>query len=405
MSIRTTSPSRQRAFANRMLALCLALVSAGTLSGCGGFWQPITSTTTTNTGTGDFVYVGKAGSSTLAGYVIGTGGSLTAIAATLTLAGPPTSLVISPNNEFLYAGTASGIYGYSISSTGTLTTLNSGTALASFSVGPMAISPDGNWLVAMPSSYVVGPGYLYPLSSTTGLIGNGSALSIPSGGTSEAVQFAPTEATATVSTIAASFGSAGVVTYTFGTNTVTGGAASYVQTLPVSTIVANASDNGLIWNSAGTAIYFVSGGADQTLYTYPVTSTTGVIGSVAGSVPTGVNPTALSFDQSGAYIYVTNTGITTVTAGTTISGYTVATSGSTTTFSPLSTSPFSAVGSAPEAIINAGDYILAVNEVGPPDLLLYTVDTTTAGRLYVTSSENTQLGGTLGADVVIAATN
>jgi 6-phosphogluconolactonase (cycloisomerase 2 family) len=404
---------------HRILSMAFAaaaLVFTGALTGCAGFWQPITTTTMNNTGIGDFVYVGKNSSTTLAGYQIGTGGTLTAIGSGLTVGAAPTSLVISPNNEFLYAGTISGIYAYSISSTGALSALNGGNAIAVFSIAAMDISADGNWLVAITTTPVTGSaGYLYQISSTTGLIvGTGGAqLTAPATGIGQSVQFAPNEAGATVSTIAASFGTAGIYTYTFLTSTTSGGYQAVISQLPVSTLVANASDNGLIWNSAGTAIYFVSGGgSDSTLYSYAVNSTTGVIGTSAlGSISTGAtgtNPTALSFDSSGTYIYVTNSG-TLVTQGSTISGFTVTSSGSSTTFTALSTSPFPTNGTDPSAIINAGSYILAVNQTGPPDLLLYTVDSTTPGRLYVTSSEYTTYNvnnpTTPGSGVSIAATN
>lgn len=406
MSIRT--PFRT----GKAIALATVLFCTSALTGCASFFTPVNNTTTgSNNGTGDFVYVGKNGSSSLAAYQIGTGGSLTALTGTgFSISSSPTALAISPNNNFLYVGTTGGFFGYSISSSGTISALNGGMALASsFPVAAMDISADGNWLVVISSTPSTGAGILYPLSSVTGLIGSGAQLTAPATGIGQAVQFASNEASATTSTIAASFGTAGVYLYTFNTNTTNGGSPTFISpALIPSTAPANASDNGLIWNSAGTAIFFVGGGTDQTLYGFPVNSATGVFSNGTG-ITTGVNPTALTFDATGAFIYVTNQGTSGVsgTPGTTISGYSVTSNSGVPAFSVLSSSTFSSSGSGPGAIINAGPYVMVVDQTGPPDLVLYSVDSTNPGRIFVTSSETTGLTATASTtpSVVIAATN
>jgi 6-phosphogluconolactonase (cycloisomerase 2 family) len=411
MSIRRTTPR----ILNIVFAAA-ALVCVSALAGCASFFTPVNGTTTgSNNGTGDFVYFGKNNSSTLAGYQIGTGGSLTPITGTApTLVSPPTALVISPNNQFLYVGTSTNIYAYSISTTGILTPLNSGQSLSAFPVAAMDISPDGNWLVVVPTSQAASStstGLLFPLSSVTGLFtSTGVGFQVPATGLGQSVQFAPNEATSPTSVFVASYGTGGIATYTFSTNTTVGvgGVPSLPISLPVST-VANASDNQVIWNSTATQIYFVSGGGDQTLYTYNVSSTTGAItgapgGGPAGSIATGTNPTALTFDNSGTFVYVTDQG---AANAANISGYTATTSGSATNFAVLGTSPFSTSGTGPDAILNAGPYVMAVNQVGQPDLVLYSVDSTSAGRLFVSSSETTTLISTpsTSPSVVIAATD
>ncbi len=152
------------------LGLLGSIVLGGTmlpLAGCGSFFQcenkpacpASTGTTTTGTSSSvDYAYVaystvvGSSTTSTLVGYNL-AGGALTQVA-NVSLPFIPVAIAVSPNNEYLYVAsipgtTNGGVFGYSISSTGNLTALSSGAALAGDQVGAMAISPDGEYLYTL----------------------------------------------------------------------------------------------------------------------------------------------------------------------------------------------------------------------------------------------------------------
>ena len=142
------------------LSLLAAMLS---LDGCGSFFQcekascpaPVTTgtgSTPTPTPTGaDYAYVANssAGTTALSEYSITTN-ALNSLGS-IQLGYIPVALSVSPNDQFLYVASVSGIaspgiYLYTIGTSGTLTVANGGNPLATDTVGSMAISPDGNWL-------------------------------------------------------------------------------------------------------------------------------------------------------------------------------------------------------------------------------------------------------------------
>ena len=127
--------------------LCLA--SLLFLAGCKGFWDlpastPSNPTTPTTLSSGVF-YVLDQTTKEVVGYAI-TSGTLGAISGgTQTLSAAPFSIAVAPNGGFLYVGTVSGIYLYTIGSGGALSIGNNGAAIASDIPASMVIS--GSWLV------------------------------------------------------------------------------------------------------------------------------------------------------------------------------------------------------------------------------------------------------------------
>jgi 6-phosphogluconolactonase len=398
-------------------ALISILFCAGMFTGCGGFFSAITTTTTNNTGTGfDLVYAGKNSSNSFVGYAITSSGLTAVTGSPFSLSSPPLSMAITPADTFLYVGTATAIYGYSIAAGGALTVLNGGSPVANAPsslapVSAMDISPDGGWLVVTNTTGGVNA-LAYQIAPATGLLTainnlvlpiafpNANATEITNASTAIAqfVKFSPDEKTQTPSVIAASFGTGGEWTFTF--NSTTGGItfADYEQ--PTTTGV---SDNGVAWSSNSSTLYFTRGGGASALVSYPVSTTNGMYQSTAvlGPVP-DTNPTALSFNANQNYLYLTSAPSPTSTG--LVDGYSITTSGSSTAYSVLSGSPYSTSGIGADAIAfdNSDTYMLVMNQSGPPDLIQYTIDgvsdptTTTLGRLYVNSSANTGLTATSG---------
>jgi len=393
MSIRTIF-NRQSAL--RTLSLSLVLASIIPLNGCGGFFHAITTTTTTNSGTGyDIVYVGKNGSTSFVGYALSSStGNLTAVTTSAySIGSAPLSMAITPSNAYLYVGTVAGIYGYSIAAGGGLTSLNSSAAIANTPAtlgnGPisMDVSPDGDWLAVLTNNAGGSATVLvYQITTSTGLLtfDDSATVAVSSTAVMHTIKFSPNE-----DLLAATLGTSGTEVFGF---TPSNGAitSSYVAGLtPTSSLY---SDNAAVFSYAGTTLYLTRGGSAAALLAYPINATTGAITANSGqSILTGTNPTALSLNISTAatpYLYVTNTGDSTITG--------VAIGSSPTSMSALPNSPYSSQATSPYAIAydNTGTYMLALNQSGAPDLVEYTIDTAsaTAGRLYVTASANTGLG-------------
>jgi DNA-binding beta-propeller fold protein YncE len=96
---------------------------------------------------------------------------------------------------------------------------------------------------------------------------------------------------------------------------------------------------------------------------------------ISGSpFPAGGQPRSLVLDGAGDRLYAANT------TDSTISGYSVATSG---TLTGLTGSPYSSVGSQPYwlTLDKSQTFLLDANLGGSPDLQLFSFDATTVGKL------------------------
>ena len=128
----------------------LLLASAVLLAGCSGFWTlPAGSgggggITPTTLSSGAF-YVLNQTTRQIAGYAINSGTLGVISGGTQTLASAPSCIAIAPSGGFLYVGTVSGIYLYTIGSGGALTPANNGNAISSDI--PAAMQIGGSWLV------------------------------------------------------------------------------------------------------------------------------------------------------------------------------------------------------------------------------------------------------------------
>lgn len=398
----------------KAIALVTVLFCAGMFTGCGGFFQAITTTTTNNTGTGfDLVYAGKNSSNSFVGYAISSSGLTAVSGSPFTIGSPPLSMAINPADSYLYVGTIAGIYGYSIPAGGGLSSLNSGATVANtpavLANGPvsMDISPDGNWLAVLTSFSGSTTILDYQITPATGLLTFTDSVSIAqnnAGSIAHSIKFSPSE-----NLLAVTLGTDGTDIFTF-----TGSNGTISSTFDhLTPPVTGNSDNGAVFNAASSTIYITraQGSLAGVLAYYPVnynSSSNTVTVSTGTQIATGDFPTAISFNNTTTqpYLYVTNTNDSTIT------GYGVTTS--TPSLQTLTTSPYSTLGTgnAPYALAfdNSDTYILALNQNGPPDLIQYTVDTTpaTAGRLYVTGSITTGLGtlsSTTGAGITMVTTH
>jgi hypothetical protein len=117
------------------------------LAGCSGFWNlPTSSTTTTATtlSSGIF-YVLNQTAKQIAVYSISSGKLGQVSGSPYSLSSAPYCIAVAPGGGFLYVGTVSGIYLYTIGSGGALTIGNNGATISSDI--PTAMQVSGSWLI------------------------------------------------------------------------------------------------------------------------------------------------------------------------------------------------------------------------------------------------------------------
>jgi len=222
-------------YPNRWWNLSLGVVALMSftvaLGGCNGFFvcegKASCPTTVTETVTTDLAYVSNStsGASYLNIYNL-TNGTLAQISGSpFSLGYEPVAMAMAPSNGYLYVATLPGstnpgVYGYSISSTGTLTALSS-TALATDSVASMAISPDGNWLYTVSTTGQTMEQYSVntstgALSPNVGFNLSGSAgCALNTSGISAAVNQCMVKVSPTGDFVAVALGGSGVYTFSY----------------------------------------------------------------------------------------------------------------------------------------------------------------------------------------------
>ena len=127
----------------------ILLAAVTLLAGCSGFWNLPTSTTTTTTtattlSSGVF-YVLNQTTKQIAVYSISSGTLEQVSGSPYNLSSAPYCIAIAPGGGFLYVGTVSGIYLYTIASGGALTIGNGGAVISSDIASAMEVS--GSWLI------------------------------------------------------------------------------------------------------------------------------------------------------------------------------------------------------------------------------------------------------------------
>lgn len=346
-------------------SLLLALVA---LTGCGtNFFVPPATTgpgTTTPSTSASFAYVANLTTSTIAGYALGTGALVAVSGSPYALVLPPTSLVVTPANTFLYVGSIGAIFGYALSSTGQLTALNSGNPLAAASVISLDVSPDGKWLFALDANGVNID--LFSINTSTGALASATGGAFAVTGKGPAV---PTfiKASPNGAFVAAAMGTGGVVLFPFNTTTGVFGTpnllAGGIQT----------SDNGVAFDNSSAFLFVAQSGVGNGLAVFTIASG-GALASVAGSpFPAGTDPYSVLLNAAGTLAYLANRG------DGTISGYSVAIGG---ILTPLSSSPYPS-GSLVTSLgrDNTAKYLLAASQGGSSDLTMYSFDPATPGKL------------------------
>jgi 6-phosphogluconolactonase (cycloisomerase 2 family) len=376
-------------------ALCLT-------TGCGNFWVYPGSTTggTGATGTGDYVYVANATAQNVAGFEVGTGVLTPLSGSPYALGYVPTAAVVNPADSILFVASNSGIYNYSIASTGVLASLNSGVTSGLEDVVSLAVSPDGQWLFALDGAPLadVLTVYQFQISSTGALSADTSSGATYTGTytiTAAASPIVPPQAyaiqVATVSSgeyVFVALGTGGTLVIPFNTSsgaqfTTTALQYAVPTSSPSSPYYSNVA---LAVNSSTSVLYVATSNASSgpgllTAYTIGSNGTSGTLTTLATNA-TANFPTAVVLNSAGTDVYVANE------SSESISGFSTTVSGS--TLPALTSSPYSFT-YAPTglAVDRSGDYLLAISSTGTPNLAMYSYDATTAGELDEAASTAT----------------
>ncbi|GAA3757746.1 hypothetical protein GCM10022270_15390 [Terriglobus aquaticus] len=348
-------------------------------SGCGSFFHDSSCDSSGGSGTSanNYAFVVNSQGGSVAGLGISSAGALAALSGSpISIStSQPTAAAVSRNNGFLYVGNASEIFGYSISSTGVLTSLNSGSALVNANVTDMQVSPDGNWLMVLDGS---GQGIdLFSINSTTGALTaqQGIGFTLPNSGTIPYhLRINPAG-----TIVAAAMGVGGQILFNFNTSS---GAFSQLSTTPA--VDSLTADRGLAWDPTGKYLFLTRTGNSQGLLVESVASNGALTPTTTKIYGTGNTPTSVAVNSAGTYVYVTNQ------ADSTVTGYSIDTNEALTA---VPGSPFSSgIGATSIGIDSSGKWVLVAASGGSPDLTLYGFDSTNPGRLYVVSSSATGTG-------------
>jgi len=390
----TKSTAAKRTGVRQTISLALSLTLLGALPGaigCKNFFVPsdstTTGTTTPVTNAGDFAYVASVNVAsstspiyTLSGFSVGTAALTELTGFPLTLPFAPSTAVVTPSNALLYVCGQEVLYGYTISSTGALTSIlnsNQQQALINANILQMVVSPDGNWLLALdntPDGSVVTV-HEYAISSA-GQLGADTPVqytlttgvtAVPSG-----IAISPAN-----NYVAVALGTGGDVLFTFTTST--GALTEVTQINPPTTTSA---DQAVTFDSTGATLYVARSGTDGGVVPYVISNAGGTLTAATGApFATGNGPSSILIDSTGKYLYVGNK------VDSTISGFSIATGG---VLTALTGSPYAA-GSGVNALArdNSGKYILSTALNGTPDVKMYSFDTTNAGALDASATAST----------------
>jgi 6-phosphogluconolactonase len=377
---------RIQSAALRMAAL-LGIGTSILLTGCSNsFFTAVTSNPIASGST--YVYVTNNASGaggTVTAYSLSSGVLTQLSGSPYAVAAVPTSVVVAPNNKFLFVGTSIGVFLYTINTDGTLTQGNSGTVVyigqdTSTTVQSMAVDSTSSWLIiANQGSSILDALSLDP---TTG---------IPSSSTTSSAKLAA----ATPLQVAISPGNKNVfvalgangaeaLTFNSGSGTPWGSTGT-----TLSVAKTNGSDNAVAVDSTSTYVFVSESGTNQ-LRAFSIANF-----SKSGETDytTGQGPSAVLADLSGDFVYVANATDNTISAFSLSAGALTA----------LSDSPFS---SAKSPVAMAEDstkgFLLTIGTKGNPNLWVYNFDTTTAGDLDVKTTTSTASSSTSAATGIAA---
>jgi len=357
------------------------------LGGCKGFWDA----TSTSGGSGSYpasgvFYVLNEKTTQLVAYqfAASSNGPTTLAGSPYTIGALPYTMAISPSGSFLYVSTVGGIYVYSVGTGGALTIANGGAVISQDAAYAMHVDPSGTWLVEVVSGQ--GTVNAVPISASSGLFDSTRVEESAALPTITISQLAMSPANSANPYVFVAMGSGGTAVIPFtATNTAshtspfgTVGNIALINTAGGANAVAVDPSNRLLYVGETVAVSGTQTGGLRVFTigaTSDITEITGSPYSTGGTGPSAILPGT-------SLVYVANKAVSGSTDGN-ITGFTLATSGTTTITYSLTTISSIAAGISTMALSSDSTttYILAANSGGSPDLSTFTFDATTTGKL------------------------
>ncbi len=290
----------------------ILLAAATLLAGCSGFWNlPALTTTTTVTKTtlsSGVFYVLNQTTKQIAAYTISTGTLEQVSGSPYSLSSAPNCIAIAPNGGFLYVGTVSGIYLYSIGSGGALTIGNGGAVISSDI--PAAMQVSGSWLIDafLPTTGTVQMNAI-PINASTGAYtGTGAPPYQTFNVTNASVYQMALSPDGSNLFLALGRGGTIVVPFTFGNSNPLGSKATVIAT-----INSNGSAQSVAVDPTNRLFYIGetlanSAGDSGGLRVFNYSSLSGALTQATGSpiASGGLSPNAILPIATGDYVYVAN---------------------------------------------------------------------------------------------------
>jgi 6-phosphogluconolactonase len=361
--------------ASQTTTLCAEVsTSSGTCTGTGGSGSSL-------------FYVLNQNAKQIVGYSI-TSGTLTKISGSpYTLSAAPYSIAIAPNGNYLYVGTAAGIFLYTIQSTGQLTLANNSNSISQDIATTMQVDPSGHWLLE------AGPNLkellALNINMSTGVpLSSIEQVTLLPAATVQQLTVSPDNAHVFVA-----LGSSGTQDVTFAS----GQTNPFGSTFNIPTISSGGSAQSVAVDPANRLLYIgetaaLSGSNSGGLRVLDYNTLTELSGSpfaTGGLSPVEILPLPYG-PNKGNFVYVANRTVSGSSTGL-IQGFVVASAGG--TYSLTAMNNTASAGIAPVGMVqeSKGNYLLVVNSGGNPDLQAFTFDSTTAGKLNsaITSATGT----------------
>jgi 6-phosphogluconolactonase len=353
----------------RCAVIAVALVLP-VFTGCSDFFPPINSGGSGGGTTSNRVYVANQAASSIGAFAIGTGTLAAVHNSPFATSYKPLSIVVTPKNTLLYVGSATGIFVYFINSDGSLTAPSTGSQPAGVFAPALAVSPDGQWLIALDGRTQQLD--VFQINASTGALSSVTAPATYSP-TSGTWQPSDVRVSPDGTLIFAALGTAGDIVFTFNTTT---GVATSSQALATGNVATG--DYGLAVSAKTTYLYIARSGTNGGVAVYSIGSG-GSLTPVTGTpFAAGSGTFSVALDSTGTYVYAANR-----TDGT-ISGYTIVPSTTVLGLSltPLSGSPYTSGATVQSiGIDSTNKYLLAAAVGGKPDLTMYSFDVAVPGKL------------------------
>ena len=382
----------------------LGVAAMSLLCGCNGFWNASTSSSGSDAASGVFYVLNEQTTQVAAmQFAAKSNGPSALTGSPYTLGALPYTMAIAPSGNFLYVSTVSGIYVYSVSSTGTLTIANGGSVVSADAAFAMKVDPTGTWLIEVVSGQ--GTVNAIPISASSGLLDVSRAEKTAALSAITITQLAISPLNSTNSYVFVGMGTGGTAVVPFtASNTASGtspfGTASTINvhnSAGAANTVAVDPTYALLY--VGETVAFTNQTQSGGLRVFTIgakSAMTEIAGSpfqTAGTGPSSILPITKS---STSLVYVANKAVSGSSTGN-ITGFTVAASGSSYTLTTISSI---AAGTSPVGLAedSTGTYLLSVSSSDKPDLSTFTFDSTTTGKLDASATSST------GTDPVQAVT-